>query len=213
MNARTRCSLGLGLAGLSLLLAGAGLVRAEPQERDGGARMAGGLVERHAERLGLDASTLASVQQIVRESGARDSEFSEQIAAARVELRGLFEREGSLAAVLAQAEKIGALETEARKSRLRALMDVRAKLTPEQLAELVLIRDEVRAQRATLGACAADVRELCGESESGTEVLGCMQNRWSELSSDCQSALTRAPEESHLTPADEDTEDTDVDVH
>jgi Spy/CpxP family protein refolding chaperone len=210
MNARTRRSLSWSVLGVSLLLTAAGVARA--QEGDS-RRMPGSLVERHAERLGLDAATLASVQQIVRESGARDSEFGEQIAAARAQLRQLFDREAGLAAVLAQAEKIGALETEARKSRLRALMDVRAKLTPEQLAELVLIRDEVRAQRATLGACAADLRELCSESETGPEALACMQSRWSELSSECHSALTPGPEDGPLTPAEEDSDDSGVEVH
>jgi Spy/CpxP family protein refolding chaperone len=49
------------------------------------------------------------------------------------------------AAVMAQADAIGALKTEAQKHRLRTMLQVRALLTPEQRTKLL---DMLRARRS-----------------------------------------------------------------
>jgi len=51
------------------------------------------------------------------------------------------------AAVMQQAERIGALETDERKTRLRGMLQIRALLTPEQRALLVEIHEARRSRR------------------------------------------------------------------
>jgi len=96
-----------------------------------------------------------------------------------------------------------ALETEEHKNRLRAIMDIHALLTPEQRAELAEIREERKEEwrrkhrykeYGPLGACSEDRRDPCGDA-SGRALLGCMQDRYAELSEPCRGVLEEGPED------------------
>lgn len=136
-----RAALGLALAA-ALCLAGA--AGARPDER----RPVGGLIARHAERLGLTGEALAAVQEVVDASGVRHEALLAELDASRAAMRELLSQPIPDAdAVMAQADAIGELETQLHKNRLRAIMQIRALLTPEQRAELLRIREEERARR------------------------------------------------------------------
>jgi Spy/CpxP family protein refolding chaperone len=107
-------------------------------------RSPAGFIGEHAERLGLDAETRAAIQEISRESRATEDELRERIHAAHEHMRELLDADApDESAVMAQADVIGALELEAHKERLAAMLRIRERLTPEQRAELVRIREEL----------------------------------------------------------------------
>jgi hypothetical protein len=201
---RRRTGIRRAAARLALLLAAtgalalAGPARAEPG--DGGARRdpPGTMVRRHAARLGLEGPALAAIEQIVRESGARQAAIQSQIEAARTRLSALLSEEVTRPDdVMAQAEMLGSLEAQERTNRLAAILKIRTQLTPAQHAELMRIRDEERAAkqaaRTDLGACSEDLRAHCGSETAGAARLGCMQTHWKELSLPCQAALEARP--------------------
>jgi Spy/CpxP family protein refolding chaperone len=137
------------LAACAALLCLAAPGRAEPpDERPHPRRSPAGFIEEHAERLGLDAETRAAIQAISSESRAAEQELRGRIHGAHERMRELLDEDAPEAsAVMAQAEVIGALETEARKERLAAMLRIRKLLTPEQRAELVRIREELGPPR------------------------------------------------------------------
>lgn len=94
--------------------------------------------EKLIEEINLDQKTLAEVKKILDASQAKHRELFGQLRMARKRMRSLLEQENpEEAAVLAQADAIGALETEARKQRLRTMLQVRPLLTAEQRAKLL----------------------------------------------------------------------------
>jgi Spy/CpxP family protein refolding chaperone len=106
------------------------------------------VLERNAERLGLDAATEAEIRAISSASRAEGERIRESLDAAHREMRALLSADApDESAVMQQVERIGALETEAHKSRLRGMLQIRALLTPEQRAVLVEIHKERRARR------------------------------------------------------------------
>lgn len=106
-----------------------------------------GVLERHQDRLGLDAETRSRINEIALGSRARLDAYHQELRALHDEMRRLLAQEDpDEAAVLAQAEAIGRAEIEAHKEHLRAMLHVRALLTPEQRAELVKIREEEQAR-------------------------------------------------------------------
>jgi Spy/CpxP family protein refolding chaperone len=147
---------------LALLCAlGVALGPAAPRSASAGERGFGGghhrrhgpppldrILERHAERLGLDEATQAKIREIAAAAHDGESALDEQLRAQHDALRALLDQENpDEAAVMAQAERIGALETERRKRRLQTMLQIRALLTPEQRRELVEIHEERRAER------------------------------------------------------------------
>ena len=112
-------------------------------------RPVGGLIKRNAERLGLTGDALAAVQAVVDASGMRHEALLTQLDAAREAMRALLSKPVPDAnAVMAQADAIGAIETQLHKNRLQAIMEIRALLTPAQRTELLRVRDEEHAKRA-----------------------------------------------------------------
>ena len=143
---RERSRIGLAALVLCAVLCIAAAASAHPPGPPDGPP--GGLVERNAERLGLSGDARAAVQAVVDASGARHAELSAKIDAARNAMRALLSKPIPDAnAVMAQADAIGALETELHKNRLRAIMQIRALLSPAQRDELLKILEETRAQR------------------------------------------------------------------
>ena len=106
------------------------------------------LLERHAERLALDAETLARIRAAADASRPEHERLADALHALRLEMR---ERLGEDApdrdAVMELADRIGAAETALDKHRLATLLEIRALLTPAQRRELVRIFDERRRSR------------------------------------------------------------------
>ncbi len=103
------------------------------------------VLEHHAERLGLEESVRAEITAIAESSRAKLDTQRERLRAAHEALRGLLEREHPTEeAVMHQAERIGQLETENHKHRLRTVLRIRALLTPEQRRELIAIQQEMK---------------------------------------------------------------------
>ncbi|HVH19870.1 MAG TPA: Spy/CpxP family protein refolding chaperone [Myxococcota bacterium] len=97
----------------------------------------GFLLQRQLEKLELPAETRSQVDAVLAESRTRQEALHQQIRAAHESMRSLLDQ-GSVdeAAVMAQADTIGSLMTEARKDDLKTLIQVRSLLTPEQRAAL-----------------------------------------------------------------------------
>jgi Spy/CpxP family protein refolding chaperone len=110
-----------------------------------------GRLERLVETLGLDEDTLAKVNTVIESSKAEHQALRRKLREAHERMRSLLEQENpDEAAVMAQADTIGALKTEAQKQRLRTMLQVRAFLTPEQrtkLLELLRTRPPRRSPR------------------------------------------------------------------
>ena len=106
------------------------------------------LLERHAERLGLDAGTLARIRAVEDASHPEHERLADALHALRREMR---ERLGEDApdrdAVMQLADRIGAAETALDKHRLATLLEIRALLTPAQRQELKRIFEERRRER------------------------------------------------------------------
>ena len=103
------------------------------------------VLQRHAERLGLDEATLAEIERLADAARSERQARRDELRELR---RALFERLNDEApdeaAVMAQVEEIGRLKTELEKERIRTMLAIRARLTPEQRRELVLIHEERR---------------------------------------------------------------------
>ena len=142
---RIRSRLGVALALVAALaLAGAASAGGSPDET----RPPGGLITRNAARLGLQGDALAAVQAVIDASGARHADLLAKLDTARDAMRDLLSQPvPDSKAVMAQADAIGAVETELHKNRLQAIMEIRALLTPDQRKMLLAIRDEEHARR------------------------------------------------------------------
>jgi Spy/CpxP family protein refolding chaperone len=152
------------------------------------------LLERDAEAIGLDEPTLARLREIVAAARGEEERIHGEIRAARRGLRDLLSAEQpEEAAVMRQAELLGALETEALKHRLRTLLAVRPLLTDEQFARLRELRHGRRA--VVVDACRADVARFCAAEEEaipGRGLLRCLRRHAAELSPACRAALEEA---------------------
>lgn len=101
------------------------------------------VLERHAERLGLDDAARARVRAIADAARPEGDRLRNELEDRQREMRELLGADApDEAAVLAQADRIGAAETALQKQRLRTMLEIRAILTPEQRAELVKIHAE-----------------------------------------------------------------------
>jgi Spy/CpxP family protein refolding chaperone len=114
----------------------------------GGPGPHGHFFERQLDALGLPAETRAKVQAVLDQSRTAGSELHEQIRAAHESMQALLEKDPvDEAAVMAQADALGALTNQARKQRLATLIQVRNLLTPEQRAQLEKQMQEHREHR------------------------------------------------------------------
>lgn len=118
--------------------------------------------EKFIEELNLDQKTLTEVKKILDTSQAAHKELFGQLCTSRERMRSLLQQENpDEAAVLAQADTIGALETEARKQRLRTMLQVHALLTAEQRAQLLeKLRTRRSFGRRKLQGCEKGPREF-----------------------------------------------------
>jgi Spy/CpxP family protein refolding chaperone len=103
------------------------------------------LLERHAERLGLEPATLAQIRGVADAARPEHERLSDELHALRLEMRALLGEDApDPEAVMRQADRIGAAETALDKHRLATLLEIRALLTPDQRRELVRIYEERR---------------------------------------------------------------------
>jgi len=96
-----------------------------------------GRVERGVEKLELAPETRKSVATILDQARSQQRVLRDQLHAAHVQMRALLgEPAPSTDAVLAQADSIGALQTQAKKGELQAIIQVRHLLSAEQWQQL-----------------------------------------------------------------------------
>lgn len=148
----------------------------------------GDFIERSADRLGLDEQTRKKIAGIVESVRASQEEREPKLRAAHDRMQELLEADSpDAAAVMAQAEAIGALELASHKDRLMAMLAIRALLTPEQRAELVRIREERHGhEHRGRGPCTRDIERLCSDAEPGHATLECLDAAWDRLSPFCR---------------------------
>ena len=110
------------------------------------------VLERNADRLGLDAKTRAEIRSIAAAAREKGRGLEEGLRGLHEEMRGILDQATpDLDAALRQAERIGAAETELHKLRLESMLKIRALLTPAQREELVRIHEERRRARGAGG--------------------------------------------------------------
>jgi len=150
-----------------------------------------GFLEEHADRLGLDDDTRAAIRAIVDESRARAAELHDDHREARRALRDLLEQDSpDEAAVMKQAELLGAIETQLRKHRLQALLRIHALLTPEQRKEMMALhRERHRGPEMVLEDCEGDLEALCPQADSPFDQMGCLREQADHVSEGCAAAL------------------------
>jgi Spy/CpxP family protein refolding chaperone len=106
------------------------------------------VLERHAGELGLAADTRAAIRKIAAKAREDERPASEQVRALHEQMRKLLEGDSpKLDEVMQWADRIGAAETELKKSRLRTMLEIRTLLTPEQRQQLVKVFEERRGRR------------------------------------------------------------------
>jgi len=105
------------------------------------------VLERHADRLGLDDALRARIRTLAQEGHEAAEVHFEELHALHDGLRELLSADRpDEEAVMRQAERIGAVKTELKKQRLRTMLAIRALLTPAQRRELVRIHEQMREE-------------------------------------------------------------------
>lgn len=146
------------------------------------------MLERDAEAIGLDGETRERIRAVVAaartEAEAVERELHEQREALH---RLLSVDRPDEAAVMRQAERIGALETDALKHRLRTLLAVHPLLTDEQLARLRELRE--RRIGAVFERCSEELAAFCPGVGPGPGRVRCLRRHDDRLSDPCREAL------------------------
>ena len=149
-------------------------------------------LEHMADLLELDDETRGAIEERFEASREQARVLREERHDARRELRErMREPEPDRDALFAQADRIGALDTELRQLRLATMLDVRDLLTPEQREEMAALREERRRDELEplMEACAADVDDLCPDVEDPRSLFGCMRENREALSEGCRDAV------------------------
>jgi Spy/CpxP family protein refolding chaperone len=129
------------LAVIAVVLATATMATANAMaNRHGGRRGSGGMlgsIERGVDQLELTPENRKAADAIFDQARTQHRALRDPSRAAHEQMRALFDQQSpSLEAVLAQADSIGALELEAKKTELEAMVKVRQLLTTEQWQQL-----------------------------------------------------------------------------
>lgn len=196
---------GLLLAGLVLALAAPAAAFGRGHPGRGGHGGPGGhgphlgaMIDHHAELLGLDEDTRATIRQIVEDSHAERKELRRETKEARAILHEMLEADvPDRDAVLDQVERVGELKTASKKHRVETLLEIRSLLTPEQRATLKEMRESFRERHlgAIFEACETERAELC--PERGPRGLHCLHRQGDALSPACAEALAALPVPRH----------------
>jgi len=106
-------------------------------------------MERIANRLGVDDSTMEKMRSLVYAAKRKGVTLRASIEQARIDLHELMQQgEPDRATIMKKVEAIGRIRTEARKLRVGAMLDIRALLNPEQRKKLHTIMEKRRRHRA-----------------------------------------------------------------
>jgi Spy/CpxP family protein refolding chaperone len=149
-------------------------------------------IAEYAERLGLDQETLAAIRTIVESSRAQGEPLRTELRQAQAQMRTLLSQEvPNEAAVMQQADAIGALDLAIRKQRLQVMLRIRALLTPAQRQELMRLQETWQARRRPeiMQACQAESIDLCPDAAPGRPHLACLEEHMAELSMACRTAI------------------------
>lgn len=197
-RSRLRSAMPLLLAGVALALVLGTPAAARPKQGGGPVSF----TARYAAELGLDEADQARLQEIVAASRLREAAIRERLHAARAAMRTLLDgtADPEEAAVMAQVDRIEAIEAERHKNRLRAIIEIGRLLTSEQRAELARLRQERFGEegprerrgrgRRDRHACQVDWSRLCEPDDVGPAGLRCLANRWDALSDTCRERMT-----------------------
>jgi Spy/CpxP family protein refolding chaperone len=138
----TTRALGIVLA-VAATTAFAAAASAGPHGGRGGCDFRGGpgfglsRLERGVEQLDLAPDTKQAVYKVIDQARTQQRALADQIRAAHQQMRTLLDAPTpDVDAVLAQADTLGGLMTQERKNDLRALVQIRTMLTPEQWQQL-----------------------------------------------------------------------------
>jgi Spy/CpxP family protein refolding chaperone len=150
------------------------------------------MVDRWADELGLDAEARSRLEALAESGRAEQDRLREQLRGEQEALRGLLMvPTPDEAAVMRQADTIGALETRAQKARLRTLLAVRASLTPEQRERLSALHAERRArfEQTLQEGCGEEIAQHCADAPAGPGRMLCLREHRDALSATCSDAL------------------------
>ena len=175
----------------ALIAPGISCAEAERPPRDASARPDRFIVE-YAERLGIDQETLAAIRTIVETSRAQGEPLRAELRQAYAQMRALLSQEvPNKAAVMQQADAIGALELAARKQRLQVMLRIRALLTPAQRQELIRLQEIWHTRRRSdfMPACQAESTDFCPDAAPGRQHLECLYEHMADLSEACRTAI------------------------
>jgi len=105
------------------------------------------IVDRQAERLGLDDATKAKVDEVANAAQPEMDQLRERLQAQNQAMGELLSQDApSIDKVMKQVDEIGATETRLQKLRLGTMLKIRALLTPEQRAELMKLQSQRRGK-------------------------------------------------------------------
>jgi len=135
---------------------------------------------------------MAAIRTIVDASRARGQTLRAELHTAYAQMRTLLSQDlPDEAAVMQQADTIGALELTERKNRLQAMLRIRALLTPAQRQELIRRQGELHSRRRPdfMQACQADSTNLCQDTTHWRTRMQCLHDHIEELSETCRAAI------------------------
>lgn len=93
--------------------------------------------ERQLDKLNLDPGQREDIQKILDAAKAQREQMRTQLESARERMHELMKQDQpNEEQIMAQADAMGQLQTEAHKAMLHTLLQVRAELTPEQRTQL-----------------------------------------------------------------------------
>jgi len=164
---------------------------AQRPSRDASAQLDRFIAE-YAERLGLDQETLATIRTLVDASRAQGESLRTELRQAQAQMRTLLSQEvPNEAAVMQQADAIGALELASRQQRLQVMLRIRALLTSAQRQELMRLQEtwHTRQRPDIMQACQAESTDLCPDAAPGHPHLECLYDHMAELSEACRTAI------------------------
>ena len=160
--------------------------------RRGHSSLSGQWIEEYAERLHLDDKTLAAIRQIVATAHTTEEALQPELEQAHSRMRALLSQETpDEAAVMRQAEAVSTVKLTIWKNRLRAMLQIRSQLTPEQRQELVRIRQEAAEHRMDemREACDDDLSQFCDQTTSPRARRQCLREHAGDLSETCREFL------------------------
>jgi Spy/CpxP family protein refolding chaperone len=135
-------------AAIAICLAGGLALPASARPGPGMGAPPGFFLEKAVDELELPAEQRTAVQAVIDQARPAGEKLREDVKAAHEGMRALLEQPTvDEAAVMAQADAVGAAMTESRKHDLRTMLQVRALLTAEQRTQLKQLVAEKREHR------------------------------------------------------------------